>query len=250
MLVRRVWGKVTNDQVTVEIHRHFRSKRPQVLRKRIPLKDDEALVKFDLQNGRRTEPLEQRQAEMAAVGQIAVGRQILAQQLAAAVDPQALSSLAMSRNDNNGGGFPWFARHGAVGYQPVIITLPEGANMMATAVISADRRYVRITSAPLFSGIAEVNVFNMATGTSTGGRGTGGQGYSGVFGPDAGGGGGGFGGGGGGIDPGFGGGGGIDPGFGGGGGIDPGFGGGGIDPGFGGGGGIDPGFGGGGGAFF
>jgi len=236
MMVRRVWGKVTNDQVTVEIHKNFRSENPEVLRRKIPLKDDEALVKFDLQNGRRTEPLEQRQAEIAAVGQIAVGRQILAQQLAAAIDPQALGSLAMSRSDDNGGGYPWFARRGAVGYQPVIITLPEGANMMATAVISADRRYVRITSAPLFSGIAEVNVFNMATGGSTGGTGTGGQGYSGVFGPGAGG---GFGGGGGGV---AGGGGGIDPGLGGGGGIDPGFGGGGI----GGGGGIDPGFGGGG----
>jgi len=235
MLVRRVWGKLTNDRVTVEVHKNFRSKNAEVLRMQIPLKDDEALVDFHLKNGRRTEPLQRRQAEIAAAGQIAVGRQILAQQLAAAVDPRALSSLAMSQSNDNGGGFPWFARHGAVGYQPVIITLPEGANMMATAVISADRRYVRITSAPLFSGIAEVNVFNMATGQSSGGTGTGGQGYSGVFGPGAGfgggggfdGGGGGFDGGGGGIDPGFGGGGGINPGFGGGGGINPGFGGGG-----------------------
>lgn len=68
-----------------------------------------------------------------------------------------------------------------MGYQPVIITLPEGTNMMATAVISADRRYVRITPSPMFSGISEVNTFNTATGQGGGGGaggGTGGRGYS------------------------------------------------------------------------
>ena len=77
-------------------------------------------------------------------------------------DPSAAGSLAASRQQPFGS-FP-FARRGAVGYQPVIITLPEGTNMSATAVVSADRRYVRITASPLFSGIAEVNTFNMATG--------------------------------------------------------------------------------------
>ncbi len=47
---------------------------------------------------------------------------------------------------------------------PVITTLPEGANMSAQAVVSADRRYVRITATPLFSTIPEVSTFNFATG--------------------------------------------------------------------------------------
>ena len=58
-------------------------------------------------------------------------------------------------------------RRGAVGYQPVIIFLPEGAQLSsALAVISADRRYVRFTGLPFFSGVAEVNTFNMVTGSS------------------------------------------------------------------------------------
>ena len=75
---------------------------------------------------------------------------------------------------------PFFPQ-GAVGYQPVIITLPEGANMAATAVISADRRYVRITCVPVFSDIAKVTTFNMSAGASStqSNPGTGGQGYSG-----------------------------------------------------------------------
>jgi len=65
--------------------------------------------------------------------------------------------------------------------------LPEGANLAATAVISADRRYVRVTVLPTFSGISEVNIFNMATGENTVGRGgTGGRGFGDLFGPGGG----------------------------------------------------------------
>jgi hypothetical protein len=134
-------------------------------------------------------------------------------QLNSAVDSSALGQLAKSRvsvsNSTTTGGIPYqpyqstggtgnkstlangpFFGRGAVGYQPVIMWLPEGANLMAQAVISADRRYVRVTSMPLFSGIGQVKTFNYATGasgTTTGG--TGGQGFSGI----GGGGGGGFG---------------------------------------------------------
>ena len=32
-----------------------------------------------------------------------------------------------------------FARNGAVGYMPIIITLPEGTNMTATGVVSSSK---------------------------------------------------------------------------------------------------------------
>ena len=48
----------------------------------------------------------------------------------------------------------------------MIITLPVGANMSATAVVSADRRYVRATTQPLFSTIPVVNTFNYQSGSS------------------------------------------------------------------------------------
>ena len=186
VLLRRVWGKVTGDKVHVEVINHHRTKNPVREARSVSLKNDKAVVLFDLQNGRRAEPLEQHQIVNAALSQIAlnrqVGRHILAQQLAAAADPGVARSLAMARQGTPAGNFPFFAR-GAVGYQPVIITLPEGANMAATAVVSADRRYVRITVVPLFSGVSEVNVFNSATGANTQGRGgTGGQGFSQLFG--------------------------------------------------------------------
>jgi hypothetical protein len=51
-----------------------------------------------------------------------------------------------------------------VGYRPVITTIPEGANFATNAVISADRRYVRVSPSPTFSQITEVNTFNFVTG--------------------------------------------------------------------------------------
>ena len=55
-----------------------------------------------------------------------------------------------------------FCLPGAVGYQPIIQVLPEGAQMGAIGVISADRRYVRISTAPTFSTIGDVQTFTFA----------------------------------------------------------------------------------------
>jgi hypothetical protein len=70
--------------------------------------------------------------------------------------------------------------------------LPEGAFLGALAIISADRRYVRITPLPFFSQIGDVTTFNFVTGEE--GQGTGGTGgIGGGVGGGIGGGGGGFG---------------------------------------------------------
>jgi hypothetical protein len=54
-----------------------------------------------------------------------------------------------------------------VGYQPVITVLPTGTSLTVTGVVSADRRYVRITPTPLFSGVGSVTTFNIQSGTSS-----------------------------------------------------------------------------------
>ncbi len=204
MLMRRVWGKVAGGKVTVDIYTHVGTKQATRIHKQIPLGEKDALVVFDLKDGRRQESLVQAQVANAAEGVVGVNQAILAQMVAAQVnpaanavananaaaqqnlaainDPNAAAALINSRLSlpgNNGqgqgqGGFiPFVFPQGAVGYQPVITVLPEGTNMMATAVISADRRYVRIAALPFFSAIGDVQTFNYTTGqtatTSTGG---------------------------------------------------------------------------------
>jgi hypothetical protein len=215
MLLRRVWGKPTAGKVTVDIYSHWGTKKATHQRRQIPVGEQDALVTFELKEGRRQEPLAQAQAANAAQAMIGVNQAILAQMVAPPVaanpaavnpvaaanananniaqllaqinDPNVAQAFAVSRNPstanngNNGGdlivgnGLNPFVLQGAVGYQPVITTLPEGTNMSATAVISADRRYVRISVVPLFSSIGNITTFNFATGAQSVQSGSGGQ---------------------------------------------------------------------------
>ncbi len=177
-------------KVLVEVVLHYNTAKAKRICEKIALEKGQAMVKFDLADGRRKERLQDQQVANAALGQVVIGQQILAQQIAALVNPGAVSAEAASANNSSaltssgatGTVQPFFVPYfptGAVGYQPVIITLPEGANFMATAVVSADRRYVRITSVPFFSAIDKVTTFNYSSGASStqSGGGTGGQGY-------------------------------------------------------------------------
>ena len=190
VLVRRVWGKLPANKVTMEIYWHYFSKKEKKQTKQIELIDDEAVAAFDLQDGRRTEPLAEQQVANAVASQVALGQQqlLLNQQLNALNDPRTLGSFLSSSNRSDAGEgvfnpqnpFIPFLAKGAVGYQPVITSLPKGAMMPGTtAVISADRRYVRVTPFPFFSGVTEVNTFNYVTGASGTSNGAGGGGFGG-----------------------------------------------------------------------
>jgi general secretion pathway protein D len=55
----------------------------------------------------------------------------------------------------------------AAAYQPVIMVLNEGTSLTVQAVISNDRRFVRLTVVPYFSNIGTVNTFSFTGSTST-----------------------------------------------------------------------------------
>jgi hypothetical protein len=173
VLVRRLWGQVATGKVTVDVYTHFGTMKVVHIRKQIPVSERDAMVTFDLVDGRRTEPLEQAQLAIAAESQQAISHAVLSQQMS---EIDNGSSLSSTDDEQNPGGAPVtprnfaFFRRGPVGYQPVIITLPTGTNLLASAVVSADRRYVRISPIPLFSFVGQVNTFNFATGQSTTGN--------------------------------------------------------------------------------
>jgi general secretion pathway protein D len=73
----------------------------------------------------------------------------------------------------------------SVGFQPQITVLPEGVQMTVQAVISADRRYVRLTVIPSFTAITDVQQFSFigaAGGSTTTGSSTAGGGGQNAFG--------------------------------------------------------------------
>ena len=194
ILVRRAWGKVAADTVTATVVLYRGTENEQRLKRQVAVRADDAMVSIEVPAGRRQELLLDAQVAQDVVTQQQLGRAILAQQLAGMADSSAAASLSQSRGTPRSTGTPGmpFFRSGAVGYQPVITTLPEGTNMFAQAVVSADRRYVRITTTPLFSGVGQVTQFNFSGGGAQGTGGGGGGGGGGM----GGGGGGGMGGGG------------------------------------------------------
>ena len=71
---------------------------------------------------------------------------------------QAVAEMRLSRQQGvqqaGGGGF------GATGFAPIITTIPVGARLATLAVVSPDRRYVRIALSPTFNQIIDVAVFS------------------------------------------------------------------------------------------
>ena len=197
MLIRRIWGEVTAGKVTVDVYINRHTPDEKHIRKQIPLSDKDALIVFDVENGRRTEALEEHQVASVVNAQAALNRTILAQRLNQVTESEAVTNLAIARARAGGprGRVPFFRNRGAVGYRPELTVLPEGTMLMAQAVISADRRYVRYSGLPFFSAVGKVEKFNFVTGgtgidqNAGGGLGGGGLGGGGF-------GGGGFGGGG------------------------------------------------------
>jgi uncharacterized membrane protein YgcG len=158
--IQKVWGEVTAGKVTVDVYTHMRSGDMQHERQQLELTDKDAMVVFDLNHGRRTEPLQAAQLASAIKRQEAISRAVLAQQIGSGSDPSVSpvrpGSFDFARQQ------ALFGRQGAVGFQPIIQVLPEGRMMSALGVVSADRRYVRVAVSPIISSIGDVQTFTFA----------------------------------------------------------------------------------------
>lgn len=62
-----------------------------------------------------------------------------------------------------------------IGFQPIIDVIPDGVQLTVRAVVSADRRYVRLSILPVFTNVTDVFTFSFISGVGGGGQG-GGQG--------------------------------------------------------------------------
>ncbi|MEO1618731.1 MAG: hypothetical protein AAFV88_22970, partial [Planctomycetota bacterium] len=210
LLIQKVWGEVSTGQVTVEIVTDAGRKSQRFIRKEISLTEKDALCVFDVKEGKRQEKLGEAQLAHLRDVQRDLNEQVVLGQFGGpgADAGQILGDLygdVLRFTGGGGAGFggnPFFGGGNRVGFQPQITQLPEGASLSTLAIVSADRRYVRVSPAPFFSQIGDVTTFNFVDGT--GGGAGGGAGGGGLGGGGLGGGGGGLGGGGGGVGGGFG----------------------------------------------
>ena len=100
------------------------------------------LFTIELPTGRRRQRVAEAQVLQDIVVQQELSKTILAQQLAALSSDDAVDSLSDTRpkTQTSGGIQRPFTSGNAVGYQPIITTLPEGTNLQAMAVISANQK--------------------------------------------------------------------------------------------------------------
>jgi len=207
LIIKRVWGNVTSGKVTVAIHNHYKSEREASMTKQVKIDNEGAIVLFALDQGRRTEPLEDHAIRTVVRRQMAVNRHLLAQQLDDGYSSGAASEyygglLSGAQQGGAAAGAAGLAnagigglRPGAVGYQPIITNIQEGIVFNVNHATTADRLHVLVSVSPNFSQISEVATFNIlgdaqtAQGLAQGGGGGGGAG-GGIGGGVAGGGGG------------------------------------------------------------
>jgi hypothetical protein len=161
---------VTAGLVTIDITYYQGTSQEKVSRKTLAIEGDDLSFSVILPEGRRMASVPEAQLAHDTLVQKEVGKEILAQQLreiAGSGESESLvDSLSASRTQSpQGSNYNKEYRTGRpVGYQPQISVLPEGLSMNVLAVVSGDRRYVRITANPRFTSYGNVNTFSYAGG--------------------------------------------------------------------------------------
>ena len=177
LTMKKVSGKIVGNRAILTIVTHAGSASEKKISKTIQFTEtDQVVWKFTLEEGRR----EQRRSALLAVPQgVARDWERVASQVGQPKRRvvsrdvrQAVAEMQQSRQQGvvPAGGSRAF---GGVGFAPRISIIPEGTNLAVQAVVSADRRYVRMALSPSFNQIIDVAVFSFQgsnSGTTTTGR--------------------------------------------------------------------------------
>ena len=187
--VRHAWGRIVGGRATLTVIQHAGS--PEEVREThaIVLDGGEAVIPVTLEQGRRTEL--KPAATFHLRGRVDERRLAARGPRTGGADHRrreaASNDFEESRNRR-------LLPAGAVGFQPVVTIIPDGVQSSAVAIVSADRRYVRISAFPLFTELIDVATFSFVSGAGGGfglgssfpGGGFPGGGFGGGFGVPAG----------------------------------------------------------------
>ena len=154
--VRHILGEVVGKRAILKITRYQGTSREIEERFTIKLSDHDKVVRVSLTNGRLK--------ELTAMQWLDVPREQLAarnrrrERLVPSTREGRRAGARFVEDRQRGAGRP-----GAPGYQPVISIISEGVTSTAMAVVSGDRRYVRLGMLPMFSALTDVQSFSFIT---------------------------------------------------------------------------------------
>lgn len=177
VILRKEWGDLTNNRVKVAVQTNVIPGEEQREGTMVEMEPEGVIVSFDLENGRRTEAASEGELNVASI-QATLAKQQINRHMAMKrlSDVGLLAQIVGGSGEtapdpiDGGSGYtpaylPYFPRS-AVGYRPVITSLSQGCMLESNAVVSADRRYVRISPYPMFSDIRKVYKYNMGSGST------------------------------------------------------------------------------------
>lgn len=142
-------GETVGRRATLTIRRYVGTPDESTKTMSIPIDGKDKVIRLSLNDGRRQALLERSTVEVPVADQ----RHAAPAQLGAQTSRQFVTGA----NVVSGGG-------GAIGFQPVITNVREGIGLSAMAVVTGDRRYVRLSVAPIFSQIIGVDKFTIPSG--------------------------------------------------------------------------------------
>ena len=159
--IRHEGGTIVGKRAILTIIRAQGGPKQEVRTMPIVLDQEETVVRFNLPHGRRKKLSEKPHIERAVrrPSDRKTSRLPTIRDLGPA-GRRVARDYAQSRRQ----------RPGAVGFTPVVQVIPEGVSLNGTAIISADRRYVRISMTPIFNTITDVFTFTFqgpGAGTQT-----------------------------------------------------------------------------------
>lgn len=159
--IRHVWGEVVAKRAVLTVIHHQGTKRETVKRQTVVVAPEDTVVSVTLEDGRRKVVVPTSQLQPDVAGKISSNRPVLI--------PQSANNRQLRREFLEQRSRTSAVRRAGVGYQPVITVVPDGATLNTSAVVSADRRYVRMSIAPVFSTLTDVFTFSfLNTGGATG----------------------------------------------------------------------------------
>ncbi len=163
--VRHAWGEIVGGRAKLVVTRHRGTPRETSRETTVALTEEGATVRLTLLDGRRQELLAV--PDEPTTPAVRPGGSVVA--LLSADDPATRAAAerfrtALFQQGGATGGSIASGRQtpfvtGNVGYTPIVSVLSEGVTLNAQAVVSGDRRYVRLTLAPNFSTLTDVATF-------------------------------------------------------------------------------------------
>lgn len=155
LLVKHLSGDIVGKRARLTIIRYEGTPRETRQTQTIPLTTTGQTIRVLLKDGRLTAPLVTPEEPIKTSKRLKPSR-------TANLNALPLGNPRLS-SKGRGGAFT-----ANVGFQPVVQFIPSGVQLSTLALVSADRRYVRLSMSPLFSSVTDVFTYSFTGATGPG----------------------------------------------------------------------------------